>query len=65
MHEKMVAAPIAMTHSLPATRAIHRSRTSMATTNTPEKTRISQHDKEGMGRRTNVLMREDTVYEHG
>jgi len=57
MHEKMVAAPIAITHNLPAIRVVHKSRTSIALTNTPEKTRISpMMMKRGIGRRTKVLI---------
>jgi hypothetical protein len=63
MHEKMVAAPIAITHNLPGIRAIHKSRTSMASTNTPEKTRISPNTiKRGMGRRTKVLIEEKILW---
>jgi hypothetical protein len=63
MHEKIVAAPIVMRHNLPPTRAIHKSRTSMALTNTPEKTSISPNKiNRGTGRRTKVLMEEKILW---
>jgi len=63
MHEKMVAAPIATIHNLPGIRAIHISRTSMASLNTPEKTSISPSKiKRGMGKRVKVLMEEKILW---